>query len=129
MTLLNGSLQMNGSLALRLGMTIRDLATGVGHFLLYKNTGDPNFYIRDTVNSRMLMTMTPGASSAVSTTTLHSQLNIDGHITSAFQSPSADPSTLDISSGMSRLVKNTTSGEIRHWVNDGGTMKKSAAYT
>lgn len=57
--------------------------------------------------------------------------NVDflGHITSAFQSLSADPSTLDISSGMSRLVKNTTSGEIRHWVNDGGAMKKSPAYT
>lgn len=56
-------------------------------------------------------------------------LSTIGHITSAFQSLSADPSTLDISSGMSRLVKNTTSGEIRHWVNDGGTMKKSPAYT
>lgn len=60
------------------------------------------------------------------TTTANMQLS--GHITSAFQSLSADPSTLDISSGMSRLVKNTTSGEIRHWVNDGGVMKKSAAY-
>lgn len=61
------------------------------------------------------------------TTTANMQLS--GHITSAFQSLSADPTTLDISSGMSRLVKNTTSGEIRHWVNDGGTMKKSAAFT
>lgn len=51
------------------------------------------------------------------------------HITSAFQSLSADPSTLDISAGLSRLVKNTTSGEIRWFVNDGGTIKKSAAFT
>ena len=57
------------------------------------------------------------------------QAQFDGHITSAFQTLSADPSTLDISSGMSRLVKNTTSGEIRWFVNDGGTIKKSAAFT
>lgn len=52
-----------------------------------------------------------------------------GFITSAFQSLSADPSTIDIPSGSNRIVKNTTSGEVRDWVNDGGIMKKSPAYT
>lgn len=54
---------------------------------------------------------------------------IAGIITSAFQSLSADPSTIDIPSGSNRIVKNTTSGEVRDWVNDGGIMKKSPAYT
>lgn len=52
----------------------------------------------------------------------------NGHITSAFQSLPADPTTLDVPSGLNRLVKNTTSGEIRSWVNDAGVMKKSPAY-
>lgn len=52
-----------------------------------------------------------------------------GHFTSAFQSLSADPSTADLSAGQERLVKNTTSGQIRRFVNDGGTIKKSPEYT
>ncbi|XZE36537.1 hypothetical protein SH501x_002116 [Pirellulaceae bacterium SH501] len=55
-------------------------------------------------------------------------LTTSGYVTSAFQSLSVDPSTLDIPSGRERLVKNTTSGEIRRFVNDGGTIKKSPAY-
>ena len=51
-----------------------------------------------------------------------------GHITSAFQSLSSDPTTLDIPSGLNRLVKNTTSGEIRWFLNDAGVIKKSPAY-
>ncbi len=42
---------------------------------------------------------------------------------------SADPTVSDLESGFSTIWKNTTSGEVRHWVNDGGTMMKSAAYT
>lgn len=56
-------------------------------------------------------------------------ITASGVVSSAFRSLSADPSTLDISAGLSQLVKNTTSGEIRLWANDAGTMKKSAALT
>ena len=52
-----------------------------------------------------------------------------GHITSSFQSLSTDPTTIDLPSGFHRRIKNTTSGEVRDWVNDGGVMKKSPAYT
>jgi hypothetical protein len=52
-----------------------------------------------------------------------------GVLTSAFQTLSADPSTIDIPAGSNRIVKNTTSGEVRDWVNDGGVMKKSSVYT
>ena len=35
----------------------------------------------------------------------------------------SDPSTSDISSGLSKLYKNTTTNTIKLWVNDGGTLK------
>lgn len=44
-------------------------------------------------------------------------------LTSTFQSLSADPSTLDLAAGQCRLIKNTTSGSLRLWANDGGTIK------
>ncbi len=44
-------------------------------------------------------------------------------IYSGFVSLTANPTTLDITSGAVADVKNTTSGELRRWVNDGGTMK------
>lgn len=56
-------------------------------------------------------------------------ITASGHITSAFQTLAADPSTIDIAAGMHRVVKNTTSGEVRDWVNDGGIMRRSPAYT
>lgn len=44
------------------------------------------------------------------------------------KSHTADPTTANIEDGFF-AVKNTTTGEVRMWVNDGGTMKKSAAFT
>jgi hypothetical protein len=46
-----------------------------------------------------------------------------GSLTSGFQTLVADPSTVDVTTGLARLVKNSTSGELRYWANDGGTMK------
>jgi hypothetical protein len=46
-----------------------------------------------------------------------------GLVTSTFRSLSANPTTLDIASGLEQLVKNTTNGELRRWCNDGGSMK------
>lgn len=40
-----------------------------------------------------------------------------------------DPGTGDIAAGHYAVYKNTSLGEIRLWVNDGGTMKKSATLT
>lgn len=44
-------------------------------------------------------------------------------------SGAANPTTSDIPSGFTTQWKNTTSGEVRTWVNDAGTMKSSAAFT
>lgn len=69
-----------------------------------------------------------GSLSVTGATTLSSTLSVTSHVTSAFQTLAANPTTLDIPAGSHRVVKNTTSGEIRNWVNDGGVMKSSAAY-
>jgi hypothetical protein len=44
-------------------------------------------------------------------------------------SGTADPVNTEVPKGQWILYKNTTSGEIRWWINDDGTMKKSAAFT
>jgi hypothetical protein len=98
-------------------------------WMLYSPGTDVSWYIRDIVNSRMQMTFTPGASASAAVTQIHSVLNVESIVTSAFQSLSSNPSTLDIPAGMHRVVKNTTSGDVRDWVNDGGVMKSSPAYT
>lgn len=38
-------------------------------------------------------------------------------------SKSSDPTTSDVASGYAKLYKNTTSGLVKLWVNDGGTMR------
>jgi hypothetical protein len=51
-----------------------------------------------------------------------------GTVTSNFQSLSADPTTLDLSTGQTRTIKNTTSGSTKIWINDGGVLKASPAF-
>jgi hypothetical protein len=46
-----------------------------------------------------------------------------GTLTHGFQPLVANPSTVDITNGLIRAVKNTTSGELRIWANDGNVMK------
>lgn len=46
-----------------------------------------------------------------------------GYLTHGFQTLTANPTTSDITSGLVRVVKNSTNGELRLWANDGGTMK------
>lgn len=41
----------------------------------------------------------------------------------SFISQSSDPTTSDIAAGQWALYKNTTSGQLRLWANDGGTLK------
>jgi len=44
----------------------------------------------------------------------------------AYPATSANPTTTDIASGRSRMWKNTTTGVVALWANDGGTMKSLA---
>ena len=41
----------------------------------------------------------------------------------SFVSLSADPTASDIAAGTWAVYKNTTSGQVRLWANDGGTLK------
>ncbi|AMV31720.1 hypothetical protein VN12_06335 [Pirellula sp. SH-Sr6A] len=45
-------------------------------------------------------------------------------ITSAFQTLAGDPSTLDIATGLGRLVKNTLTNEIAKFINDAGVIRR-----
>ena len=44
-------------------------------------------------------------------------------VTGAFNSRSTDPTTSDIAAGSFSVWKNSTSGALKLWANDGGTMK------
>ena len=61
---------------------------------------------------------------AVGTTTPKEKLEVDGVVLSRFKTTSADPTTSDIASGYFMAVKNTSTGKLHLWANDGGTMKK-----
>jgi hypothetical protein len=49
------------------------------------------------------------------------QLNAVGNLVTV--TSTVDPTTSDIASGNGKLWKNTTSGQLKLWANDGGTMK------
>jgi hypothetical protein len=64
-------------------------------------------------------------SSGVTNLTFDSSGNVTvgGFLTSGFRSLSANPTTLDIASGLEQLVLNTTNNELRRWANVSGTMR------
>lgn len=51
------------------------------------------------------------------------RLHVDGSILSKFKTLSANPTTTDIPTGYTMVVKNTTDGALKLWTNDGGTLK------
>ena len=50
-------------------------------------------------------------------------ITTSGTVTSAFQSLSTDPTGADLATGLTRIIKNTSSGTTKIWLNDGGTFK------
>lgn len=44
-------------------------------------------------------------------------------------SGTADPTLAEVPKDQWIVYKNTTANEVRIWVNDGGTLKKTAAFT
>ncbi|WP_080058963.1 hypothetical protein [Spirosoma aerolatum] len=67
----------------------------------------------------------------INTTTNNTRdkLQVNGSMSFNFASGSADPTTTDLPSGKSILWKNTTSGTIKWYCNDGGTIKSSVAFS
>lgn len=95
------------------------LALSLGNLIVGGAPGTTTSRIKNTsgtVNFRL------GNDSADANITAANAL-FSGYVTSGMQTLTANPSTVDITTGLSRMVKNSTSGEVRHWVNDGGTMK------
>jgi hypothetical protein len=109
-----------------------------------------DFYkqIRDAINSASIVTWTnldfSGSNLTDIATRNHNDLqNVQGgaagdrnHLTTAqvtsvgtinqfltWTSQAADPVAGDITAGTAKLYKNTTSGLVKLWVNDGGTLK------
>jgi hypothetical protein len=103
-------------------------AIGVGAAVWLEYTANTNtLFKRDAVNGRMHVTYTQGTSAAAALTQFHSRVTVDDYLTSAFQSIAADPTTSNIAAGLARLVKNTTTGEIATFINDGGVIKRSGS--
>ncbi len=72
-----------------------------------------------------LVLLTSGASKPIdfyTNNTLRASISDNG-LTVAFSSSSADLTTSDLTSGQSRLHKNTTSGLLKLFANDGGSIK------
>lgn len=51
---------------------------------------------------------------------------IDGGLQFAFSTKAGNPGTADVPAGQAMVYKNTTTGVVGLWVNDGGTMKSVA---
>lgn len=85
------------------------------------------------INSGMYAVSTTNLSFSVNGTRrldlTNTRATFDNAIVAQTLSGASDPTTSDISSGYGAWWKNTTSGEIRWWINDAGVMKKSAALT
>lgn len=63
---------------------------------------------------------TPNAST---TLTKAAEFNQDGSFLYKFASAASDPTATEIPAGFVKLYKNTTSGVLKLWANDGGTLK------
>ena len=83
-------------------------------------------YITGSTVLRGTLSNDSGSISVTSNIVSTGAITTSGTVTSTFQSLSANPSTLDLTASQSRLVKNTTSGVLSMWANDGGSLKSVA---
>lgn len=110
-----------GSIYLRLGLlNLSGAGKGYPSYLQAGNAGG--------VSYNLLMQLN-GGNVGIGTDDPKAPLDIAGSVRSQPASGASDPTTSNIASGCGTWWKNTTSGEVRYWVNDSGTMKKSAALT
>ena len=123
----SGNITISGSITINEGVGIYYKNAGAAlAYLTYISGND--YYIRDIVNGRMHMSFSPGASVSASTTQIHSNTIVEGTLKSGLISLFGSPSTLDLASGLAADYKDTDTGAVKRWVNDGGVMK-SITYT
>lgn len=89
-------------------------------------SGKPNIWFKDYATSAQAVTINTGSNSYLFGST---GLLCPASITSTVQNLSTDPVMgTDLTAGQTRIIKNTSTGTVRGWVNDGGTAK-SVTYT
>jgi len=71
-----GNTAFTGSASFAYGLFISDLSSPSNQWLLYKNVGDSQLYLRDLVNSRMQVTYLPGPNLDNSQTTFNTRVHV-----------------------------------------------------
>jgi hypothetical protein len=119
MNQLNALLSTTGALAWTLvdksGSSLGDLQNKA-HSLLTNVLGTGSYHISSTEAAYVTALPNISGNAATATTATNSS-----YLT--VTSSSSDPTTSDIAAGKAAIWKNTTSGLLKLWSNDGGTMK------
>ncbi len=114
--------------------TVRNSGAGASAALLEAATGAGDTYSRYTVGGVAYSVGIDNSDadtfklSVNGTLGTNDKLTIDsaGKILTAFNSKAGDPTTSDIAAGFQAVYKNTSSGLLSLWANDGGVMKSVA---
>ena len=111
-TLLNTQGSVSWALVNKAGSSIADLQNK-NHGLLTSILGTGQYHISsaEATNVTALPNISGNAATATSTGLL------------TVQSKSSDPTSSDIAASKAAVYKNTTTGLVKLWTNDGGTMK------
>jgi len=106
----------------------QSLRWGSSRAILEGFSDSSNSWIRlktgiDGVGASTRLLITNSGDVGISTTSPTEKLHVKGSVLSEFKTKNTDPTTTDIPTGYTMLVKNTTSGTLKLWANDGGTLK------
>jgi hypothetical protein len=131
-TLLNTNGSVSWDLVNKAGSSIADLQNK-NHGLLTNILGTGQYHISSAEATRVSALPNISGNAATATNVPYSGLtgavptwNQDTTGSSnllAVQSKSSDPTTSDIAASKAAVYKNTTTGLVKLWANDGGTMK------
>jgi len=131
-TLLNTSGSVSWALVNKAGSSIADLQNK-NHGLLTNILGTGQYHISSAEATNV--TALPNISGNAATATNVAYSGLTGTVPTwnqnttgssnllAVQSKSSDPTTSDIAASKAAVYKNTTSGLVKLWTNDAGTMK------
>ena len=121
-TLLNTNGSVSWDLVNKAGSSIADLQNK-NHGLLTSILGTGQYHISsaEAANVTALPNISGNAATSSSCTGNAATATSTGLLT--VQSKSSDPTTSDIAASKAAVYKNTTTGLVKLWTNDGGTMK------
>jgi hypothetical protein len=134
-TLLNTNGSVSWDLINKAGSSIADLQNKNHNLLTGKQGGTTNEFYHLTAAQAALVALLPNISGNAATATNVPYSGLTGAVPTwnqdttgssnllAVQSKSSDPTTSDIAASKAAVYKNTTTGLVKLWANDGGTMK------